>query len=90
MDFAPWDWTDADLCYFIELNIRYWFDLNTKSKMQVIRDFSTGKCKGYGFVTMANYEDALSAITSLHGTQLGNRTLQVSFKAGNTQVPRGH
>ncbi|VDN81605.1 unnamed protein product [Brugia pahangi] len=47
----------------------------------IIKDFSTGKCKGYGFVTMGQYEDAVTAITSLNGTQLGNRTLQVSFKS---------
>lgn len=46
-----------------------------------MRDFSTGKCKGYGFVTMANYEEALPAITALNGTTLNNRVLQVSFKS---------
>ncbi|VDK67355.1 unnamed protein product [Litomosoides sigmodontis] len=49
--------------------------------VKIIKDFSTGKCKGYGFVTMGQYEDAVTAITSLNGTQLGNRTLQVSFKS---------
>lgn len=49
--------------------------------VQVIRDFQSGKCKGYGFVTMANYDESLAAITALHGTTLGNRVLQVSFKA---------
>jgi len=48
--------------------------------MQVMRDFATSKCKGYGFVTMTNYEDALVAIAALHGYQLGSRILQVSFK----------
>lgn len=28
---------------------------------------------------MGQYEDAVTAITSLNGTQLGNRTLQVKF-----------
>uniref|UniRef100_A0A0M3I4K0 RRM domain-containing protein n=1 Tax=Ascaris lumbricoides TaxID=6252 RepID=A0A0M3I4K0_ASCLU len=45
--------------------------------VKIIRDFATGKCKGYGFVTMGQYEDAVTAITALNGTQLGNRTLQV-------------
>ncbi|VDP18328.1 unnamed protein product [Onchocerca flexuosa] len=49
--------------------------------LSIIKDFSTGKCKGYGFVTMGQYEDAVTAITSLNGTQLANRTLQVSFKS---------
>ncbi|VDK31253.1 unnamed protein product [Anisakis simplex] len=28
---------------------------------------------------MGQYEDAVTAITALNGTQLGNRTLQVNF-----------
>jgi ELAV like protein 2/3/4 len=38
------------------------------------------KCRGYGFVTMTNYEEALVAIQHLNGYSLGNRVLQVSFK----------
>jgi len=35
---------------------------------------------GFGFVNMVKYEDAQSAINSLHGAQIGPKTLQVSFK----------
>jgi len=49
--------------------------------VKVIRDFTTQKCKGFGFVTMSNYEEALIAIQNLNGFTLGNRVLQVSFKA---------
>jgi len=48
--------------------------------VKVIRDLQTNKCKGFGFVTMTNYEEALVAIQSLNGYTLGNRVLQVSFK----------
>ncbi|MEQ2227438.1 ELAV-like protein 1, partial [Ilyodon furcidens] len=48
--------------------------------VKVIRDFNTNKCKGFGFVTMANYEEAAMAIHSLNGYQLGDKVLQVSFK----------
>lgn len=48
--------------------------------VKVIQDLQTNKCKGFGFVTMSNYEEALSAIHSLNGYSLGNRVLQVSFK----------
>jgi len=48
--------------------------------VKVIRDFQTQKCKGFGFVTMTNYDEALMAINSLNGFTLGNRVLQVSFK----------
>ncbi|CAG5119509.1 unnamed protein product [Candidula unifasciata] len=49
--------------------------------VKVIRDFTTQKCKGFGFVTMTNYEEAVIAIQNLNGFTLGNRVLQVSFKA---------
>jgi len=51
--------------------------------VKVIRDLQTNKCKGFGFVTMTNYEEALVAIQSLNGYTLGNRVLQVSFKTNN-------
>jgi len=48
--------------------------------VKVMRDFATQKCKGFGFVTMTNYDEAVVAVTSLNGYQLGTRVLQVSFK----------
>ena len=50
------------------------------TNVKVVRDFNSNKCKGYGFVTMTNYEEAFHAITSLNNYPLGNRVLQVSFK----------
>ena len=54
--------------------------------VKIIRDFQTQKCKGFGFVTMTNYDEALMAINSLNGFTLGNRVLQVSFKT-NKSMP---
>ncbi|CAF3767231.1 unnamed protein product [Rotaria magnacalcarata] len=54
--------------------------------VKIIRDFQTQKCKGFGFVTMSNYDEALMAINSLNGFTLGNRVLQVSFKT-NRPIP---
>ncbi|BFY99823.1 hypothetical protein BsWGS_02863 [Bradybaena similaris] len=54
--------------------------------VKVIRDFTTQKCKGFGFVTMTNYEEALIAIQNLNGFTLGNRVLQVSFKANGRKL----
>jgi ELAV like protein 2/3/4 len=48
--------------------------------VKVMRDLTTNKCKGFGFVTMTNYEEAVLAITGLNGYQIGTRALQVSFK----------
>jgi len=49
-------------------------------QVKVIRDGQSTKCKGFGFVTMSNYDEALMAIQSLNGFALNNRVLQVSFK----------
>jgi len=51
--------------------------------VKVIRDFQTQKCRGFGFVTMTNYDEAVMAVQSLNGYNLGNRVLQVSFKTTN-------
>ncbi|KAG5893189.1 hypothetical protein JTB14_016465 [Gonioctena quinquepunctata] len=47
--------------------------------VKVIRDLQTNKCKGFGFVTMTNYDEAVVAIQSLNGYTLGNRVLQVRY-----------
>ena len=54
--------------------------------VKVIRDLQTNKCKGFGFVTMTNYEEAVVAIQSLNGYTLGNRVLQVSFKTNKSKA----
>ncbi|KAH8244518.1 hypothetical protein KR026_012306 [Drosophila bipectinata] len=46
--------------------------------VKVIRDLQSNKCKGFGFVTMTNYEEAVLAIQSLNGYTLGNRVLQLA------------
>ena len=38
-------------------HLSFWLNI-----IQVIRDLQTNKCKGFGFVTMTNYEEALVAI----------------------------
>lgn len=48
--------------------------------VKLIRDQDSNKCKGFAFVTMSNYEEALLAIHSLNGFCMGDRVLQVSFK----------
>ncbi|XP_076669011.1 ELAV-like protein 2 isoform X7 [Andrena cerasifolii] len=54
--------------------------------VKVIRDLQTNKCKGFGFVTMTNYDEAVVAIQSLNGYTLGNRVLQVSFKTNKNKA----
>ncbi|CAK9302818.1 unnamed protein product [Gordionus sp. m RMFG-2023] len=50
------------------------------TSVKVIRDSQTHKCKGFGFINMPNFDEALMSIQTLNGYALGNRVLQVSFK----------
>ena len=54
--------------------------------VKISRDTLTQKCKGYGFVTMTNYDEAIQAIKHLNGFTLGGRILQVSFKTNNNKL----
>jgi len=46
--------------------------------VRVMRDMATGRARGFAFVEMGSSEDAQTAITGLHETQLGGRTLAVN------------
>jgi len=45
---------------------------------KIITDAGTGRSKGFGFVEMSSDEEAEKAIASLNGTNLGERTINVS------------
>lgn len=49
-------------------------------QVNLVKDATSGMCKGFAFVTMGEYEQALRAIETLNGATLSNRVLQVSFK----------
>jgi RNA recognition motif-containing protein len=44
----------------------------------ILKDRDTGQPRGFGFVEMANDEEAEKAINAINGTQLGSRTLNVN------------
>lgn len=52
----------------------------TIQKVNIIRDSGSGASKGFGFVTMVNYDEAAWAIENLNGFRYAGRPLQVSFK----------
>jgi len=56
------------------------------ASVKVVREPIQGKCKGFGFVNYMKYEDAQNAILGLNGAQLGQKFLQVSFKAAKGQM----
>src|SRR5687767_3167577 len=45
---------------------------------QIINDRDTGRSKGFGFVEMANNDEAQAAIAALNGQQHGGRALTVN------------
>jgi len=51
--------------------------------VKVLKDYDTGRSKGFGFVEMSNNADAQSAINALNDKELKGRTLKV-----NTARPR--
>ncbi|PVD22449.1 hypothetical protein C0Q70_18263 [Pomacea canaliculata] len=52
----------------------------TVQKVNVVMEPGKGVCKGYGFVTMTNFQEAQNAINHLNGFYFQGRPLQVSFK----------
>jgi RNA recognition motif-containing protein len=52
----------------------------TVQKVNVMMDHDKHQCKGYGFVTMSNYQEAQNAVNCLNGYFFQGRVLQVSFK----------
>ena len=54
---------------------------------RVIRDMSSGRSRGFGFVELGASEDAARAISELHGAALEGRALQVN--EARPQAARG-
>jgi RNA recognition motif-containing protein len=48
------------------------------SKVSIIKDNYSGDSRGFGFVEMANDEEAQAAITGLNGRELNGRELNVN------------
>uniref|UniRef100_A0A0B6Y8U1 RRM domain-containing protein n=1 Tax=Arion vulgaris TaxID=1028688 RepID=A0A0B6Y8U1_9EUPU len=55
----------------------------TVQKVNVMMDHEKHQSKGYGFVTMSNYQEAQNAVNCLNGYFYQGRVLQVSFKGQN-------
>jgi len=46
--------------------------------VRIIADKFTGQSRGFGFVEMSSDAEAKAAITALHGSEMGGRTLTVN------------
>lgn len=47
-------------------------------KVTILKDRDTGQPRGFGFVEMANDEEAEKAINGLNGAKMGSRALNVN------------
>ena len=59
------------------------------TSVKIITDAATGRSKGFGFVEMANDEDADKAISSLNGTTVMDRAINVSEARPQTERAGG-
>ena len=66
-----WETTDSDLK---ETFASY----GEITEAKVITDRETGRSRGFGFVTFVRDEDAMRAISKMHGTSLDGRTITVN------------
>src|SRR5207253_10651738 len=70
--------TDSDLTTMFQAH-------GQVNSAQVIMDRDTGRSKGFGFVEMANDQEAQNAITALNGQQVDGRALTVNEARPRTE-----
>ena len=59
------------------------------NSVSLVTDPTTGEPAGFGFVQMEQAADAVEAISALHQSQIGGRSLNVSEARPRTERPRG-
>ena len=61
----------------------------TVKSAQVIRDRSSGRSKGFGFVEMNTADEAQSAISMFHGKDFNGRAMTVNVARPREERPGG-
>jgi RNA recognition motif-containing protein len=56
---------------------------------KIITDMATGRSKGFGFVEMANDEEAEAAVQGLNGKEIKGRAVTVSQARARTEGRQG-
>jgi cold-inducible RNA-binding protein len=64
-------------------------DAGTVESVDVLRDSTTGRGRGFAFVLMGSDEDAQTAIARLNNHELGGRTLTVNEARPKLQTAPG-
>lgn len=67
----PYTTNDAELS-------AYFAKVGEVESANVLSDKMTGRSRGFGFVTMPNDEEAMKAIETLNGADMGGRKLTVN------------
>jgi RNA recognition motif-containing protein len=61
----------------------------TVTETNLMMDRTTGRPRGFGFITMNSPEEAQKAIEALNGSQLGGRALTVNIAKPREERPAG-
>jgi cold-inducible RNA-binding protein len=61
----------------------------TVTETNLMMDRTTGRSRGFAFVTMSSDEEAQKAIAALNGSQLGGRALTVNVAKPREERPTG-
>lgn len=73
-----------------EQGLKEWFSqYGEVTRTSVITDRATGRSRGFGFVEMANDDEALAAIEATDGTEYGGRSLVVNEAKPRQDRPQG-
>jgi len=61
----------------------------TVAESNLMTDRTTGRSRGFGFITMSTPEEAQKAIDGLNGKELGGRALTVNIARPREERPAG-
>ena len=62
----------------------------TVVEANLVTDRTTGRARGFAFVTMGTDEEAQNAITAMHGKSVDGRALSVSVARPREERPSGN
>ncbi len=60
----------------------------TVGSVKIITDFDTGRSKGFGFIEMANEDEANTCVQKMDGQEFHGRNLKVSIAKAKQSSPR--